>query len=101
MTIKAYDDLRCREQRIVHTPELLLPQIIKPVGDDLEDIVVNGEKPRRKSLRKLGIDLPSVLNDSSLIKINMFELDRRRSSVSGAGFGSAAGSRSDARNARV
>src|ERR1700730_15894337 len=83
MATGSYHDLRCRKQWIVAAPDLLLPQIIAPVDDHLQNVVADGEEPRRECFGELGVHLARVLDDSPLIEIDVFELDRCGSSVAG------------------
>src|SRR5262249_855160 len=87
MPSAADHDFRCRKQRIVETPKLLLPQVIDPVNDDLADVVADGKKPGRERLGEFCLHLPCVLVDPALVDVDVLELEGSNRPVAGAGQG--------------
>jgi hypothetical protein len=55
-------------------PELLLPQVIDSVDDDLADVVADRKEPGRERLGELCLHLPRILVDPALIDIDVPEL---------------------------
>src|SRR5262245_7511227 len=51
-------------------------QVLDPLADDLLDVLSDREEPGRKGLRELGLHLPRVLNDLSLLQIHVLESER-------------------------
>ena len=77
--------LRSREQRIIEAPELLPPQVVDPVDDDLADVVADGKEPGRERLGELRLHLPRVLVDPALVDVDVLELEGCDRPVAGAG----------------
>src|SRR5262249_7526655 len=87
MPSAADHDFRCRKQRIVETPKLLLPQVIDPVNDDLADVVADRKEPGRERLGELRLYLPRILIDPALVDVDVLDLKGCDSPVAGAGQG--------------
>src|SRR5262249_22218009 len=66
-------------------PELLLPQVIGPLDDDLADMVAYGEEPGRERLGELRVHLPRILVEPALVDINVLELEGSDGPVTGTG----------------
>jgi hypothetical protein len=67
--------LRFREQRVRSTEELGLCQVQDPVADDSERFLPHRKIPGCEGLAELGFDIPCVLMNLSLVKVDMPKLE--------------------------